>query len=399
MFHWLVVTLALASTAGAQAQQADPLRPTRVLRPVGGPLIAVVETPGAGIAVARVTVSLREGPAEAGYAKVLERLALERMEGAARSMGARVDASRTPWGVTYTAVGAEADFEHLAWILRRAVDRPDPDGVQFERTRSEVRTEVDRLRETAHGALLSWLRDRTFPTLPPLEGTGPSLDSLTLNRLQAFWDRTHQKSAMRVVVAGELPPEAIQVAFAGVGAPESRRAPPPDDDAAGFQEPDPEVLRSWYGEARLAGRSGDPRPAVVARLAAELLSQESDGYETWVELWEMEEWKVLVLTGAAYSSAAQRMRRRLSSVVPSLESSVTEEEVERVRGRIRLETLRTARTPWGLVALVGRHLDATGDPNAAQRFLEALDDVDRDSVVGFLGELVERTPIRAEVRP
>lgn len=396
MLDWLLLSLALASGSGVQA---TPLRPTQVLRPAGGPVIAIVETPGSGITAARVTVSLREGPSEAGYAKVLARLALERMRTVARRMGARVDASRTPWGVTYTAVGAEADFEHLAWILRQAVEEPAPEAVHFERTRAEVQTEVDRLRETAHGALLAWLRDRAFPTLPALEGTGATLDSLTVDGLRDFWARTHQGSAMHFVVAGALPPEAIQVAFAHVGAPESRRAPPPEDGTSGFEDPEPEVLRSWYGEALLAGPSGDPHPTVAARLAAELLSGEADGYETWVELWEMEEWKVLVLTGAAYPAAAERMRRRLRSVVPSLETSVTEEMVEGARGRIRLETLRSARSPWGVVAVIGRHFDATGDPGAAQRFLEALDDVDRDSVVAFLGTLMERTPIRAEVRP
>lgn len=395
MLDWLLLSLALASISGVQA---SPLRPTQVLRPPGGPVVAIVETPGSGVAAARVTVSLREGPSEAGYAKVLERLALERMRTVARRLGARVDASRTPWGVTYTAVGAEADFEHLAWILREAVAQPDPEPVHFERTRAEVQTEVDRLRETAHGALLAWLRDRAFPTLPALEGTEATLDSLTVDGLREFWARTHQRSAMRVVVAGALPSEAIQVAFAHVGAPESRRAPPPEDGASGFEDPDPEVLRSWYGEALLAGPSGDPHPTIVARLAAELLA-EADGYETWVELWEMEEWKVLVLTGAAYPSAAERMRRHVRSVVPSLETSLSEEMVERARSRIRRETLRSARSPWGLVAVIGRHFDATDDPGGAQRFLEALDEVDRDSVVAFLGELMERTPIRAEVRP
>lgn len=396
MLDWLVLSLALASGSGAQS---GPLRPTQVLRPPGGPMIAIVETPGSGITAARVTVSLREGPSEAGYAKVLERLALERMQAVARRMGARVDAARTPWGVTYTAVGAEADFEHLAWILREAVAEPDPEPVHFERTRARVQAEVDRLRETAHGALLSWLRDRAFPTLPALEGTGATLDSLTVDRLREFWARTHQRSDMRFVVAGALPTEALQVAFAHVGAPERHRAPPPEDGAPGFEDPDPEVLRDWYGEALLAGRPGDPHPIVVARLAADILTEETDGYETWVELWEMEEWTVLVLTGAAYPSAAERMRRRVRSVVPSLEASVSEEMVERARGRIRRETLQSARSPWGLVAVIGRHLDATGDPGGAQRFLDALDDVDRDSVVAFLGALIERTPIRAEVRP
>lgn len=396
MLDWLVLASFLTSLPGVQSPS---LRPTEVLRLVGGPLIAVVETPGSGVVAARVTVDLREGPSEAGYAGVLERLALERMETVARRLGARVDASRTPWGVTYTAVGAAADFEHLAWILREAVAEPMPDPLHFERTRSEARAGVDRLRETAHGTLRARLRDRAFPTLPALEGTAATLDSLTVDGLREFWGRTHQRSAMRFVVAGDVPSEAIQVAFAHVGSPDGRRAPPPEEGPTGLDDPDPQVLRRWYGEAHLAGRAGDPRPSVAARLAAELLSEEGEGYETWTELWEMEGWEVLVLTGAAYPAAADRMRRRIRSVVPTLETSVTEEMVERAKARIRQETLLAARTPWGLVTVIGRHLDATGDPAGAQRYLRALDDVDRKGLVAFLGRLLEQTPLRAEVTP
>jgi hypothetical protein len=161
----------------------------------------------------------------------------------------------------------------------------------------------------------------------------------------------------------------------------------------------PEVLRTWYGEARVMGDVHDPRGAVVAALVARKLRETRGSFESEVQLWDIGNVRVLAVTGASYPAGAAIMRRRVQGILAEATNGIRSEDVAPAVSALRFELLAAARTPWGLAMQVGRYMDATGEPDAAYQNMLALDRVSPDSLRLYVAELQRRALATAEVRP
>jgi predicted Zn-dependent peptidase len=347
----------------------------------------------------RLSIPVREGAHEAGAGRILQRLGEARARALATPTGARVSASRTPWSITYTVVGPTTDVDYLAFLLRRAVDRPGGDRTAFRQIRSELASTARARSETPGGRILAELRERVAPGAPPIGGTLATLERLTRGDIRSLWARTHQSHRMRLVVSGSVPLEVLLVSFQEMGAPGSPAPDPVERPAPSAGRPRTQVLRRWYGEARATPAIRDPRAEVGTLLVAETLRRAGDPFESEVQLLELHDRKILAVLGAAYARNRSAMRRRVSTALDETLAGLSAAEVERVGQALRADLLTRARTPEGRVELVGRHLDATGDPGGAVEYMEALARVSPSSLEAFLRELAAREPATAEVRP
>jgi predicted Zn-dependent peptidase len=204
---------------------------------------------------------------------------------------------------------------------------------------------------------------------------------------------------MTLVVAGDVPDAELRSALDGLGA----QRTPPSDRPTGTQQPSAarttQVFRHWYGEAYRVSDPGDPHGAVVALLAAEVLRARPEPFEAEVQLVELRNIQLLTAMAAAYAPSAATMQQRMPALLTETRQSLTSDRVRLAVSRVRQEVLGHARTPGGLVGVVGRYLDATGDPKAARRYLDALEGVTAESTRNFIARLEIQTPLRAEVKP
>lgn len=378
------------------------LAPDSVILSQDGPRIVLLATPGEGVAALRLSVPLMEGRAEAGAGFVLRDLAVDRMRSLARPVGAQVSGVRTPWGLAYTVVGAAADFEYLAYLLREAVAPPGGEASPaFREARERLATLAAEASESPQRRVAVELRSQASPGLLPPEGTHGSVAALDPGRLRSVWERTHQPSSMTLVVAASVAPEVLLAATRGMGAPRGAAAPPVDTPTP--REPrrgTTHTLRTWYGEAWSAPGPVSAEAAVAAALVSRhLQGSRAPGLEFSVELWELPDRWVLAAVGAAYPRDVQAMRRTVSGTLSGVRAALEPSAVAEAVAQLRRERLLVARTPPGLVSVVGRNLDATGDPMAALTAAEALDRASADGVRALLDDLLRRPPHTAQVRP
>lgn len=395
--HPLFVPLLVAALQGASpSDPKDPLQPDAVLSVPGGPLLVHFHSPGTAVASLRLSLPVTESPGEAGGGRALVLAALDRVQPLADRLGVRIEGSRTLHGIVYTATGPAAMLDHLSWLIREAVRRPGE--AELSAALARLRVEAERERETPAGILQARLRAGIAPELPPLTGSPASLQALTPATVSGLWARTHQRERMTLVAAAPVPVEVLLSGILDTEVPEAVPTPPPPPPPV-RDNPRPQVLRSWYGEAWGVGTPDDPRTAVAARLMAERLATLPGRVEAGVELWELGGRAAVVVTGAAYTQDAAAMRRRIQGLRQEMASGVSAAEVDRVVATLRRETLLAARSPSGLVTVVGYHLDATGDPAGARRFLDDLEAVDLATLNAFLAELGRGNPVTADVRP
>ena len=373
--------------------------PDTILTAPGGPRVVVLETPGEGVAALRLSVPFRESPMEAGAGQILRDMALHRMETLARPVGVRVGVSRTPWGLAYAVEGAAADFEYMAYLLRQAVAEPDLRGPEFSEARVRLQAAAGGGQETPGGLLLSRLRSGISRGSPSLQGSPASAAAMDAGRVVGLWRRTHQASAMTLVTSAPVVPEVILAATRGIGAPESARGGPPDAPARAAPRSGAETLRTHFGEAFAGGGVGDPHAQVAALLVARSLAEPAVPFELGVQLWELADQWVLAVTGAAYSRDAAAMRRAVSGALTRTRTALDADAVARAVAQLRRDEMLRARTPGGLVAVVGRAAEAGGEPEAAARSLQALSAVDATSLRAYLDRLIRGGPVRAEVTP
>lgn len=391
--------VATAALPGGTRVQASPFAPDTVLQPPGGPRIVMLGTPGEGVAALRLAVPLREGPTEAGAGQILRELALHRMETLARPVGVRVSVSRTPWGMAYTVEGAAADFEYLAYLLRQAVAEPNVTGPDFGDARLSLRSTAARAQETPGDLLLSRLRAAAAPGMPSMEGTPATVDGLDAGLVRSVWRRSHQSSAMTLVVSAPVVPEVVLAATRGLGAPEADARGPLDGPAPNPARPGAETLRAYFGLAFQSTPVEDPHPQVAAILVARHLQGAGPGFELGIQLWELPDRWVLALTGRAYPREAAAMRATVSNALPGTRDALDADLVEQAVARVRRETMLRAQTAAGLVGVVGRAMEVGGDPLAAARYLDTLSAVDSASIRDYMDRLIRSGPVRAEVHP
>ena len=377
---------------------SDPgsLRPDTVLRPPDGPALAYVEATGSPAAAIRITVPFIESASDAGAGYLIQLLALERVRRLRETLGIEVLAHRTSLGLVYRLNGSVADFDQLAGVARELVARPASPGFVAARTRLERLNREER--ETARGALRLRLRSRMASPIPSVTGTLESLAALHPARLVELWRTSHRRGHLSVVVVADLPLEAAFSALAELGeagpAPESRLP-----EAATGRSPAirPERIRIWYGQAYPSGSARDPRSALTAHIANDHLRELGGEFEPQLERWELGERSWLVLTAAAFSRTATTMRARVRDYIGELRTALSPAVVRNARSSLRAQLLLETRSPAGLAEVIGRHLDATGDTDAAADYLRRLEEVDFGAMAAFLDEIAAAEAITAEV--
>ncbi len=393
------MTVALLAGMALLSAASDPesLRPDTILRPPDGPTLAFVEATGSPTAAIRVTVPFVESDSEAGAGYLIQLLALQRGQRLADALGIEIVAHRTSLGLVYRLDGAVADFEHLASVARELLGRPESPGFVAARTRLEGLNREER--ETARGALRLRLRARMASPIPPVTGTLESLAALNPARLVERWRATHRRGDLSLVVVADVPLEAAFSALAELGEP----GPAPDSvelpiAALGTPSPPaPERIRVWYGEAHPSGSARDPRSALLARLAGDHLGGIGGEFEPHLERWEVGERSWLVLTAAAFARDAATMRARARSFLGDLRAALDPTTVRQARSALRFELLAETRSPGGLADVIGRHLDATGDGDAAPDHLRRLNQIEFEDMVRFLDQVATEEVVTAEV--
>ena len=393
------MTAALLAGVALLSAISDPesLRPDTVLRPPDGPTIAFVEAGGSPAASIRITVPFVESASDAGAGYLIQLLALERVRRVGETRGFEVLAHRTSLGLVYLLNGAVADFDQLASVARELVARPESPGFVAARTRLENMNREER--ETARGALRLRLRSRMASPIPSVTGTLESLAALNPARLVELWRPSHRRGNLSVVVVADLALEAAFSALAELGeaGPAVGTGGRPVAAAGRSAAPRPERIRAWYGEAYPSGNARDPRSALLARIATDHLREFGDEFEPHLERWELGERSWLVLTAAAFSGGAATMRARIRSYLGDLRAVLSPTIVRNARASLRSELLTRTRSPGGLAGVIGQHLDATGEADAAPDYLRRLDEIDFEAMTAFLDEVAATEAITAEV--
>jgi hypothetical protein len=201
---------------------------------------------------------------------------------------------------------------------------------------------------------------------------------------------------MWLVASAPVAHEVILAAVRGIGAHEPP-APSIPEAAPEIARRDPESVRVWLGQA-FSADPGDPRALVVSRLVGRHLSRSAASFDIRVELWELPDRSVLALIGSADPATAPEVRVAMDGIVRRTAEELDPAEMTSAVSSVRRDLLVASRTPGGLVEIVGRAVDATGDPTAAARAAADLDAMRMDDAAAFLSELAAAGPTRVEVR-
>jgi hypothetical protein len=394
-----VPLLAVALAVQAVPQQPSGFRADEILRPPGGPEIAVFRSVTPEVVSLRLSIPLEETPSEAGAGQFIQQQATDRMEPLARRIGARAEVHRTPQGMVYQVSGTLADLDFLGWILRAGLEPPS--AVDFDDVRRRIQVENDRRMETPQGVLAARVRGDLTPDVPSVYGTTGSLARIDPARLQAIWQRSHRRDRARLVVAGQVPSELALALAADLGLPESASASevPPGEDT-GSPRPSPEVSRTWLVEAFPLSREEEVAALVAGRWLGEQARAAGEDFEVGIEIWDIGRGRrALIVTGVAFPRSVQLMRSRVDTLFEDAAARITEEDVSRAAGAVRTDIIMGARTPWGLAELVGQAWDAGNDPAGVEALLSDLAVLTRSDVVDLFETLSGSTPIREELQP
>jgi hypothetical protein len=395
----VLLLLLLAAPLAVHAQAGDSaFAPDTIVQMPDGPRVVLLHADPGGVAALRLSVPIIESPAEVGAGRMLAALAERRMARPARRIGARVSASRTPWGLAYSVEGAEADLDYLTYLLRLATAEPRPERGVVDAVRTEIMADLERQAESPGDRLLSELRRAAAPELTPLAGSPASLRLLDEARLRAVWRRSHQSASMSLVAMTSASPAALLAMLEAVGLPGGEVATPRETPGAQETSTGPPPMRSWYGEARADHAVADPHATVAAHLISQSVAHVGPDVEIGVRLWQLRDRTLIVIGGAARSRRARTaLRAAVQSAIADVLASLDARTIEAAVERVGLEYRTLARTPGGLVERVGRMADSTGCPSGALRYLAALAGVTASSLADYLNGL--GTPLVAEFEP
>jgi len=376
---------------------ADGLRPDTILRPDGGPSIAVFHGGASEVVSIRASVPLIEAVEEGGAGQLLRIQAQARMESLAGRIGARVEVHRTTRSMIYQVSGSVQDLDYLSWILREGMGPPEAS--RFDAAARQALVDLQRQLETPEGTLARRLVQSLSPGIPPLQGSEGVLERLDASRLSAIWARSHVRPEVRVVVVGRVDPTLLLATLADLSLPEEGPRPQlPPIASTGESRGSPEVIRHWMARAFLLDDVG--AASLISSRHLSLLLRESPGdFEASVELWEVGAGRALIFSGAAYSRSRQALQTRLAGLLNEGLQSLDATRVRRIAAELEREIRLASRHPWGLAELAGQAWDSGGSPDGVAELIEEIERTTTEEVRAFLQGLAERTPVVEELRP
>jgi predicted Zn-dependent peptidase len=373
---------------GSAAQDVEAFRPDTVVQSPGGARIVVLGSRTGGVAALRLSVPLVEHAAEAGAGAVLGALALERMSGPARQIGAQARVERTPWGLSYLVEGAEADIEYLTYLLRLAVQEPAPAAQVLSGIRDRLAADLRGEAEASLERLLGTLQEAAVPGAFSVHGTPGTIAEVSEARLREVWSRSHRASHMSVVAVTAFDPAVLLANLHRLGA-QGDSAPPLGAAPAPIREEiiAPPALRSWHALAWSDHSVSDPHAAVLARLITSRIESGPSEMEMTAQLRQLSDRSLLVVAGAAQSRRAPAVRARVAALLGELRDSLDVETVAAARSDVTLAYRRAASNPAGLAEHFGRAWDATGDLSGASAYLVAASTITRESLAAYIDGL------------
>ena len=412
---WAAPGLAGAAQPRAAGGSDAVLGPVHVARPALGPLVVVREQPESRLVALRLAVRVEEPPGLEGAARVVVELARAQLEAAAAALGGRASVERTATHAVFRLVGPADEFERLAAAILRAAAGPEgtdvgPSALSPARIAAQAQAAAEL--DTPEPLLRTKLMEALFPELGAASGRGMDLAELTVERLARWWGATAAASRAAVVVAGGVEAAQVVAAFEdwpvrggrrgwgrAVAGRRGERAAP----VAPTRPPTPQVVTRWLGMGYPASRRD---PAVLA-VAAALLDEElarAGLTGASAELWWTERRLALVLIapegpGRKGGHGEGSVRARLERVMAAVAEGADAAAVARARRRAVRDVLFAARSVEGLAEVIGTMLDRTGEPDAALRFVAALERVDAHDVASALRALRVTRPEVVEVAP
>src|SRR5690606_19250275 len=234
----------------------------------------------------------------------------------------------------------------------------------------------------------------------------------TSERLARWWSETATAGRAAVVVAGGVEAARVVAAFDDWPVRGGRRRPARTVAGRGGERPAPMAAPAPPAPQVVTRRLGLGYPATrldpaALTVAAALLDEElvrAGLTGATAEVWWNARRRALVVLAAEWprrggEAGAGSLRERLERAVAAVAERADGAAVARARRRAVRDVLFAARSAEGLAEVLGRMLDRTGEPDAALRFVAALERVDAHDVAGVLRVLRDARPEVIEVAP
>ena len=398
-----MVPLLLAAALVPQA----PLS-VQTLHPERGPTV-LVHHQTSPLAALRLSVPVDADLPE-GTVELLQELARQDAEGAARRFGARLELRHEDGRAVIAVTGPATAFDALAGVLRRAVGEPDLAVASLRRARARAEDRVLARLEQPDPRIRRRLRRALYGGPDPDGAPATVVDPESVRRLRS---RLYDPSRTRVVVVAPVAEVVVRSAFSYW--PPGGPVPGPVEADSAEPQVRAQAHREWGGLAFPV--EADP---VALDVTAELVRQRL--IRAPLPFGDVRVWHTptpaLALIGAALpgDSVIRTMAgivdlpvrddsMAVPAVGPSLRRLVAEaaaltspQAVAEARATIRRRLLLDARSAAGMAEVIGRTADAHGDAMTPAAFLDRIADVGPADVRAILALLLETPAVAAEAR-
>jgi predicted Zn-dependent peptidase len=363
-------------------------------------LVTVHRQPALPIVALRLSLLSDDPPGYAGAGHLFQHLLLPSLREQVEQVGGEVQAARTSDAVVYTVVGPAAEVGYLAGVLRSALEPAAFGETAVLSAARELEEERGAEWETAGRHVRAALRARLFPGDLSPAGTPSSATRLTRDALSALWAEMYRPERVAVVAVGDVELPAVREAFSRLPAPPEGGLAETFPDTVPADPPlAPEATRAWLGLGYPAFEGSPAALTVAARLLRDLVRERLPSGTVEAEHWWTQHGQALVVLAAVPGAQLPAARRALRASVATLQDAVDATRVRQAAAAVRRDLLFYSRTPERMAEVIGGFVDREGDPDAAQRFYAALDQVGEEEVRALLSTLAERTPASVEVPP
>jgi predicted Zn-dependent peptidase len=381
-----LLLLALGAAARAAAQE---------------PMLVVQRQPAVPVVALRVSLVADDPPGYAGAGHLLQHLHEPVLRERLRRFGGELLYERNADAVVTTLIGPAAELPALAEVVRTLLSPPAADRIALVRTVRTLRKEALAEWEVAQARVRAELRNRLLPAQLPTAGRPSQLERFEAIDPAALWAGLYRPDRVAIVAVGDVTLEALAQALGSLPAPPVAELPPAGPDTVPVPAAaDVQATRAWFGWGIRADDAGPATLAVLGRLLHQGLRRRLPP-EASVEVdhWWTHHGMALVAVVAAPDSLAARVRWVLAdpwAVVPAQPNEAT---VRAAATRLRRQILFAARRPETMAEFLGRFVDRGSDPEAAQRFYDALARVDAAAVARVRARLRAEPSARVEIPP
>lgn len=396
--------LALLVALSAGDAPADSLvqRPPALAPRAAAPAALIVHSqPALPLVALRLSLLADDPAGYAGVGHLLQHLHYPALQEQVARVGGQVRLERNSDALVYTVVGPAAELAYLGGVLRSALAVPRVSETTLRIEAGVLAEERLAEWETAAGHVRAALRQQLFPQDLPATGTVAAARRWTVEALPGLWAQMYRPERVSVVAVGDVNVELVARAFGELPEPPAAPLPEPRVDTLPPRPPArAEATQGWLALGYAAEPGAEP---AALSLAAWLLRRELRAHlpdaSVEVEHWWTHHGQALVLVASAPEAALPVARRALAVGLPSLLPELTPGRVRAAAEALRREMLFHSRGPANMASLLGQFADRGGEPDAAQRFYDALGATGAGELERLLTTLAARTPARVELPP